>query len=117
MEKAVENLEAAGYQRKDMGVYLLFGLPGQRLADTKEALHFVKSLGVSPHLAYFSPVPGTGDFVTLQKTGILSTPVNLYETNKIYFLYNKSDFSHEDIKYVKKQTSQATLPMFHGPNF
>ena len=106
MERAVENLETAGYRRKDIGVYLLFGLPGQRLADIEEALQFVKGLGVIPHLAYFSPVPGTIDFLNLQKAGILSTPANLYETNKIYFLYNKSDFSHEDIRYVKEKASK-----------
>jgi coproporphyrinogen III oxidase-like Fe-S oxidoreductase len=101
MLKAVENLEAAGYERKDIAVYLLFGLPGQRLKHIEEDLQFVKDLGVMPHLSYFSPVPGTVDFINLQKRGVLATPVNLYETNKIYFVYNKSDFSYEEIRYIK----------------
>lgn len=105
MIRAVENLEAAGYERKNIGVYLLFGLYGQKVKEIETALDFVKDLGVTPHLAYFSPVPGTKDFCNLQKLGILSTPVNLYETNKIFFVYNKSGFSHDEIKQIKAQAS------------
>ena len=104
MVRAVENLEAAGYERKSIGVYLLFGLHSQKVKEVEGALDFVKDLGVTPHLAYFSPVPGTKDFLNLQKSGILSTPVNLYETNKIFFVYNKSGFSHDEIKQIKDQT-------------
>jgi coproporphyrinogen III oxidase-like Fe-S oxidoreductase len=106
MVRAVENLEGAGYERKDIGVYLLFGLYGQTVKEIERALHFVKDLGVTPHLAYFSPVPGTTDFFNLQKSGILSTPVNLYETNKIFFVYNKSGFSYDEIKQIKDQAFQ-----------
>lgn len=105
MLTAVKNLEAAGYERKDIAVYLLFGVPGQRLQQIEQDLQFVKSLGVTPHLSYFSAVPGTIDFINLQKRGVLATPVNLYETNKIYFVYNKSNFSHEEIKYIKDQAA------------
>ena len=108
MVSAVEHLEAAGYERKDIGVYLLFGLPGQKGNDIEAALHFARDLGVTPHLAYFSPVPGTVDFFNLQKSGILSTPVNLYETNKIFFVYNKSGFTHQEIHHIKEQTSGIT---------
>ncbi len=105
MRTAVKNLEAAGYERKNIAVYLLFGIPGQRITQIKEDLQFVKSLGVTPHLSYFSPVPGTIDFIDLQNRGGLARPVNLYETNKIYFVYNKSSFSHEDIKSIKDQAA------------
>ena len=105
MRTAVKNLQAAGYEKKNIAVYLLFGVPGQRITQIKEDLQFVKSLGVTPHLSYFSPVPGTIDFIDLQKSGVLATPVNLYETNKIYFVYNKSGFSPEEIKYIKDQTA------------
>jgi radical SAM superfamily enzyme YgiQ (UPF0313 family) len=101
MVQAVDNLENAGYKRGDIGVYLLFGYPGQKLRDIEQSLHFVKELGVSPHLSLFSPVPGTVDFNSLQRSGVLSTPTDLYETNKIYFLYNKSGFSHDEIKHIK----------------
>jgi len=34
--------------------------------------------------------------------------VNLYETNKIYFLYEKSGFSRSAIERVKEQTTAIT---------
>jgi hypothetical protein len=110
MIDAVQNLEAAGYKRKNIAVYLLFGVPGQRLPQVEEDLQFVKSLGVTPHLSYFSPVPGTIDFINLQKSGVLAAPVCLYETNKIFFVYNKSNFSHEEVEYIKNQTAGLQYP-------
>jgi radical SAM superfamily enzyme YgiQ (UPF0313 family) len=111
MVEAVENLEAAGYKRKDIAAYVLFGLPGQRTRDVEEALDFIGDLGIKPHLSYFSPVPGTRDFNDLQEKGILAAPVDLYETNKIYFVYQKSGFSHGEIEDIKNRTTnlQARL--------
>jgi radical SAM superfamily enzyme YgiQ (UPF0313 family) len=105
MVRAVENLEAAGYKRNEIDVYLLFGIYRQDLRGIEDAFGFVKGLGVNPHLSYYSPVPGTEDFVRLQEAGVLSRPVNLYETNKIYFLYNKSGLTWEEVKRLKDEAS------------
>lgn len=108
MVRAVENLEAAGYERKNLGVYLLYGMYGQKVKEIEAALDFVGDLGLTPNLAYYSPVPGTVDFLELQKAGVLSTPVDLYETNKIYFIYEKSGFSPEEIGTIKEKASGIT---------
>lgn len=108
MIRAVENLEAAGYERKGLGVYLLFGVYGQKIKDIEAALDFVGDLGLTANMAYYSPVPGTVDFLELQRAGVLSTPVDLYETNKIYFVYEKSGFSPEEIGAVKEKASAIT---------
>ncbi|MGE5340514.1 MAG: B12-binding domain-containing radical SAM protein [Candidatus Omnitrophota bacterium] len=113
MIQAVENLEAAGYQRRELDVYLLFGFPGQRVDDIREALDFVGDLGVNPHLSFYSPVPGTQDFIRMQESGVLSTPVNLYETNKIYFLYHKSGLNREAIAHLKNMANRMVVPPDH----
>ncbi len=105
MEQAVSNLERAGYRRGSIDAYLLFGYPGQRLRDIDTALDFAEQVGVVPRLSYFSPVPGTADFNRLQRAGVLSTPVNLYETNKLHFLYLKCGLYLEEIQYVKDKTA------------
>jgi radical SAM superfamily enzyme YgiQ (UPF0313 family) len=115
MMRAVENLEKAGYKRGDIGVYLLFGYPGQGLADIEQSLRFAKELGVSPHLALFSPVPGTVDFNNLQHSGVLATPTDLYETNKIYYLYNKPGLSREEIKYIKDLSIEIIADVTRKP--
>jgi radical SAM superfamily enzyme YgiQ (UPF0313 family) len=105
MENAVRNLEQAGYRRGELGAYLLFGYPGQTIEDIEISLAFTKDLGLVPHLSIFSPVPGTDDFFELQRQGVLATPLDLLETNKIYFLYQKSGFSSEQILQVKEMTA------------
>jgi hypothetical protein len=60
---------------------------------------------VVPHLSVFSPVPGTADYLDLLRRGLLATPPDLLETNKTYFLYQKSGFSAEEILQVKEIVS------------
>ncbi len=105
MENAVSHLEQAGYRRGQLGAYILFGYPGQTMEDMKDSLGFIRDLGLVPHLSVFSPVPGTIDFFALQRQGVLATPLDLLETNKIYFLYQKSGFSVEEILQVKEMAA------------
>lgn len=108
MEAAVSNLERAGYHRGQLGAYLLFGYPGQSMRDMEISLAFIRDLGLVPHLAVFSPVPGTTDFFILQRQGVLAKPLDLLQTNKTYFLYQKSGFSGEEILRVKEMAAAIT---------
>jgi radical SAM superfamily enzyme YgiQ (UPF0313 family) len=105
MVTAVKNLVEAGFKKKDLECYLLFGLPGQTIKEIEESLFFVRELGIIPHLAWFSPVPGTEVFRQLQKSGIISTPINPYQTNKTYFIYQKSGYSQKEIQYIRDLTA------------
>ncbi len=58
----VGNLFRAGFKPEDTGAYILFGLPGQSEEEVMEAISFAKSFGIRPHLAYYSPIPGTAMF-------------------------------------------------------
>lgn len=57
--RAVLNLRRAGYSPQKIGVYILVGLPGQRMSEVQETIAFVKEVGAKPMLAEYSPVPGT----------------------------------------------------------
>ena len=57
--RGVERLKAAGFTAKDIGVYLLMGLPGQPLEEVVESIKFVHAQGVQVKLAEFTPIPGT----------------------------------------------------------
>jgi len=106
MVRAVENLLKAGYKYGDIEAYLLFGMYKQNLKSLYKSLDFVRDLRVIPRLSYFSPVPGTVDFIKLQKKAVLSQTINLYETNKTYFTYYKSGLLHEQIKEVNNYISR-----------
>ncbi len=59
--RAVSHLQAAGFGAKELGAYVLAGLPGQPLSETEATVWFVHRLGVQAKLALFSPIPGTPD--------------------------------------------------------
>jgi radical SAM superfamily enzyme YgiQ (UPF0313 family) len=58
-EKAVRNLGAAGYSKRQIGVYILAGLPEQSAASVEDSVRFVDRAGASPYLAEYSPIPHT----------------------------------------------------------
>ncbi len=58
-DEGIKNLMEAGFDKKDIGVYILFGLPGQGDEEIIETIKFAKSYGFRPHLAYYTPIPGT----------------------------------------------------------
>jgi hypothetical protein len=58
--RAVAHLRAAGFESRQVGVYLLAGLPGQRTQSIVDSIDAVKDAGATPILAYYSPIPGTG---------------------------------------------------------
>ncbi len=55
---AVSCLKQAGYEDRDIGIYLLCGLPGQPASEIGDSIEFVKDRGARPILAEFSPIPG-----------------------------------------------------------
>lgn len=102
MISAVEKLTKAGFKKNEIECYLLFGLPGQNLKEIENSINFVKDMGIMPRLSYYSPVPGTKEYIEIVQSGILKNGTNLYQTNKIYFLYEKSGFSRSEIKYISE---------------
>jgi radical SAM superfamily enzyme YgiQ (UPF0313 family) len=57
--KAIKHLKRAGYSGEEMGVYIMVGLPGQRVGEVEESIAFVKEAGARPMLVEFSPIPHT----------------------------------------------------------
>ncbi len=58
-ERAVRRLRNAGFDRRQIGAYLLVGLPGQETASVARSIDTVKRAGITPVLAYYAPIPGT----------------------------------------------------------
>jgi len=56
---AIKSLRRAGYSRKEIGVYIMAGLPGQRVGEVDESIAFVREGGGKPILVEYSPIPGT----------------------------------------------------------
>ncbi len=59
-KKAVTCLKNAGFKRENTGAYLLAGLPGQTIDSVKASIKTVKQTGITPVIAYYTPIPHTG---------------------------------------------------------
>jgi radical SAM superfamily enzyme YgiQ (UPF0313 family) len=59
MARAITYLRETGFLREDIGVYILAGLPGQRVSEVEESIRFVRACGATPKLAEYSPIPQT----------------------------------------------------------
>jgi radical SAM superfamily enzyme YgiQ (UPF0313 family) len=65
--RAINNLKKAGYSTEEIGVYIMVGLPGQRVGEAREAIAFVKETGANPMLVEYSPTPHTPLFEKARK--------------------------------------------------
>jgi radical SAM superfamily enzyme YgiQ (UPF0313 family) len=66
-QRAVRYLKKAGYSGEEIGVYLMAGLPGQRVEEVEESIAFVKETGAKPILVEYSPIPETPLFEKAKK--------------------------------------------------
>lgn len=58
-EAGLGHLFAAGFQPEQIGAYILFGLPDQDDEEVIRAARFARQHGVRPHLAQYTPIPGS----------------------------------------------------------
>jgi radical SAM superfamily enzyme YgiQ (UPF0313 family) len=65
--EAIKNLKRAGYSGEEIGVYLMVGLPGQRVGEVEEGIALVKESGANPMLVEYSPIPHTPLFEKAKK--------------------------------------------------
>ena len=100
--KGVENLIKAGFKKEQIGAYLLIGLPNQNMQPIESSIIEVKKRGISPILAYYTPIPHT----RLWKTAVDSSRYDVEKdpvfTNNAIFPCQKGPFSWEKITYLKK---------------
>ncbi len=67
LKNAMDNLEKAGYRRKDIGIYVMVGLPYLPMEKVIDAILFANDLGGRLHLSEYSPVPHTVDYDRMEK--------------------------------------------------
>lgn len=91
LEPALNHLQAAGFPRREINVYLLVGLPDQDWAQLEDDVKRVINLGARPRLAFFSPIPGTQEWQRLVDGGVLQESSEPLLQNKIAFLYAQGE--------------------------
>ncbi len=79
--RAIEYLKSAGFESEQLHTYLLIGTQTDTFESVRASIDFVHSLGSVVHLAEYSPIPGTPDFV---KSNIAPDTDPLLHNNTIF---------------------------------
>ena len=99
---SMDNLIEAGFSARQIGVYLMCGLPGQSPEEVAQAIRGVEEAGAQPYLSEYSPLPGTpmwAESVSQCSYDLEGEP--LYHNNT-FFACRRPDFSFEDLLALKE---------------
>ncbi len=100
--QAVSYLKKAGFERNQVGAYLLFGLPGQDISSVEESIETVKKRGITPILAYYTPIQGTAIWekaIEGSRYELESDPI--FTNNAIFPCWGKT-FPEDTISRLKR---------------
>ncbi len=99
--RAVGCLKRAGFDARRIGAYLLAGLPGQPLAAVTRSIETVKTAGITPVLAYYSPIPHTAMWPAAVASSRYDLAADPIFTNNAIFPCQKEPFSWERLSFLK----------------
>lgn len=99
--RALNYLKRYGFTKEELGVYLMYGLPGQSIEEVKEGISFLKNLNVRINLAEFSPIPETKSWLLLVEQGLIDDDFDPILTNNSIFTYLFSGYDRKEIFQMK----------------
>lgn len=94
-ENAIKFLMQNGYQKKDMGTYLICGIPNQNPQDVLDSIKYVDDAGGVVYLAEFSPIPDTDLFYQAQRISRFDLNEPLWQNNTLMPYWNP--YFNEDV--------------------
>ncbi len=86
-KNAVNILNQAGFNKKDIDVYIMMAMPGQDEKQLRADILWAHNLGVRVLLSDYSPIPGTLDFEELAAQGLVSNDDDPLLHNNTIFAY------------------------------
>jgi len=105
-KEAVRNLKRAGYSENEIGVYLMAGLPGQRVGEVEESIAFVKENGAKPILVEYSPIPETPLFEKAKKMSKFDLEKEPMFQNNSIFPCQWEGFTLADFQRLKRKVNE-----------
>ncbi len=98
--QAVSYLKEAGFKPKNLGAYFLYGVPDENFEEVKRGLLFLEKCKVPPHLAEYSPIPGTPFFKSaVEKSRYPLQEDPIFHNNTVFPALRNPDW--EEIQRVK----------------
>jgi len=102
--RAAAALKNAGFSAKEVGVYVLAGLPNQEFQSAYDTVKFVQDQGLRPYVAEYSPIPGTSlweEAVQCSRFPISEEP--LFHNNTL-LPCQWEKFTLADLKFLKTES-------------
>jgi radical SAM superfamily enzyme YgiQ (UPF0313 family) len=99
---AMGNLKKAGYAGREIGVYLMAGLPGQRAEDVEDSIAYVRDTGARPILVEYSPIPGTALFEKARRSSPFDAQAEPLFQNNSLLPCQWEGFTWEDFRRLKE---------------
>jgi hypothetical protein len=106
--RAVKNLRNAGYAGPEIGIYLMAGLPGQRMDEVEDSIAFVKAGGARPILVEYSPIPGTTLFEKARRMSPFDLEKEPLFQNNSLLPCRWEGFSWEDFQRLKENLKEPS---------
>ncbi len=100
--RAVRCLKSAGFDQSRVGAYLLAGLPDQSLDSIMQSIDTVKQNGLTPVIAYYTPIPHTKLWPRAVAASRYSLDADPIFTNNAIMPCQKEPFSWEKITRLKE---------------
>ena len=101
-KRAVNCLKEAGFNKNQVGAYLLVGLPHQKLNSIKYSIDIVKQAGITPIAAYYTPIPHTALWSTALAASRYDLESDPIFTNNAVTPCQKQPFDWEMIRSLKE---------------
>lgn len=109
VEKAIYYLKKTGFSSQEIGVYIMYGLPGQSIDEVYSGVNFLKKLKVRIHLTEFSPIKGTYYWQELVNKGVIYDDIDPVLTNNSIFSELFAGYSRYDIEQLKIEVNRFNM--------
>lgn len=102
--EVAEAFFSAGFDRNEVGAYLLAGLPGQKAEELEKDIKTLLELGINPYLAEYTPIPGTPMFEEAKKFSRYNLEEEPLTHNNSVLPCAWEGFTCEDLQRLKQLT-------------
>ena len=116
LERAVQHLTKAGYDKKSLESYVLMGLPNQSHEEIYQSILFVHSLGIKVKLASYSPIPGTVDYQRSVESGQFPADADPLLTNKTIYPLHRDTDSYSKFQGIRQLVNILNQAVDRGVN-
>ncbi len=104
-KQAAGSLKEAGFEKNQVGAYLLMGLPGQELHSVRRSIQVVQETEITPILAYYTPIPHTAMWPTAVAASRYDLEADPIFTNNSVIPCQSEAFNWETISALKELAS------------